>query len=168
MTQPGPPDPLAQALREIENAIARERREIAYVLDEDGRVLVRREGGRDMVSLGDLPRELIRGRYVTHNHPEGNSFSREDIRFLLEFRPAEIRAVTRRFVHIFELPEADVSWEDIADLVEFIRQEILTSVRIEFNVEGADPADLTANFWHRVWAEVSDIREWGYQREERR
>jgi hypothetical protein len=162
-----PLDPLARALRAIEREIAGSPIEIGYVLDADGRVLVRRTGERALVDFSDL-REVIRGRFVIHNHPQGNSFSESDVQLLLTFKAAEIRVATEQHAFVLPLPEGGVEWEDVADLVGWIKRDLTAADVVAYKVGGADPERLSMEFWHRVWTELSEVRGWGYRREMRR
>ncbi len=158
---------LDDLLRIIAREIAGEEREVAYLLDPSGRVILRREGEVDRVQFGDLARSMFEGLIGVHNHPSGTSLSKQDVRFLLTYRLAELRVVTEVDEYVLPLPP-DTDWEDIAPLIESIEQELQIADLVAINTEGADPLERHRTRMHRLWTEIAEIRGWAYRREPHR
>jgi hypothetical protein len=100
---------------------------------------------------------------VTHNHPNGDSFSRRDIQVMLDNRILQMRVVTRDWTYILDLPE-DALWEDVVDLVAIVRDQVEATHRDmllagELTLEGSEQ-----QWWHDIWTNVAEIRSWSYRR----
>ena len=111
---------LAAAILVAESAVVGQVVETVIVLDTTGQVLYQGSGERDRVPA---PVAVLRGSIVVHNHPDGGSLSRQDVRLMLDHEIAQIRAVTDDAVFVLDLPRA-VAWEDITDLLTILTNEI--------------------------------------------
>ena len=155
----------AQALDEAEAQIRGNRLETAYVLDGEGNVLFRRQGGASRVDLSDVPPERLRGNVVTHNHPWQSSFSEQDVRFAIQFGPAEMRVVTTRYRHALRLPP-HVEWDDVQPLIDMVGQGVYERLRSMLLYDEITAEEYAERLWHEIWSEVADIKGWDYRREE--
>ena len=141
--------------------------EVAYIFDYAGNQLHRQEGQADYVDLSEVPSSTVEGNVVVHNHPHPGSFSREDVRFLLTFRPAEMRVVDANYWYVLGRPEGE-EWDEVEPLVDIIEQQLQEEGRAAYYRGDATADELNADFLHKIWAAVADIRGWSYRREERR
>ena len=150
---------LAAAILVAEAAVAGQAAETVIVLDTTGLVLYQGAGERDRVSA---PVGLLRGGIVVHNHPDGGSLSRQDVRLMLEHGIAQMRAVTDNAVFVLDLPDA-VAWEDIADLVTILTNEIRERHR-DLILDGKMTYEESERRrWHEIWTGIAEIRGWAYR-----
>src|SRR5688572_2250384 len=105
-------DALSRSIAMAEAAVAIARVETVVILDDSGHTRYSGAGEHDRVSA---PVSVLKDSIVVHNHPGGGSLSRKDVRLMLEYEIAQIRAETDDAVFVLDLPDA-VAWEDIADL----------------------------------------------------
>ncbi len=120
-----PVTPQADArARRFERAVRQERhREFAVIIDnETGQVIGDRiRGGRQTIPFTQEQLESMRGRLLSHNHPDGwryppddprhpgAGFSYDDARMLADWGLAEIRAVTPAYLYRLRPPEDPTS-----------------------------------------------------------
>lgn len=154
---------LWDAIRRAEAEVADQPVEIVHVLAPDGSTLYRGTGTRDQVSA---PRDALTGTIVIHNHPSGDSFSRTDVRLLLEQKIAHMRVVTRDATHTLDLP-GGMEWEDVEGLVTIIMDEVRDQHRALILAGHLTYEQSEQRRWHDVWTEVAAIRGWAYRREPR-
>lgn len=83
--------------------------ETAMVFDTDGNVVFKKKGARDEVSFTASEIKQMKGRVVTHNHPNGSGFSADDIAMLRRSKAAELRACTRGGTYVIRPPQ---KWPD--------------------------------------------------------
>ncbi|MDX2273627.1 MAG: hypothetical protein NW237_16980 [Cyanobacteriota bacterium] len=82
--QPTPMTSQQQTLTTVEAEIRyKTDQERCYVVDADGSIMLVKDGDASSATFAaeDLP--LVRGKALTHNHPNGGSLSPEDIDCLL-------------------------------------------------------------------------------------
>lgn len=187
------PAPLAEALRadaarvlnrspDLASAVDRAARDIAageletvVILDPAGKVLLRKSGVADSVSLSAAELEKLPGAALVHNHPGAvpQSFSRDDIELAIHHRLAEIHAVDRLYQYSASAP-AGAQWSP-----EYWRDTVLPVVqRVERDVaarlQAARDAGQIADdqyyglLDHMIWTEVSQEINLSYQRIERK
>jgi len=110
--------------RQFERAVRQERHpEYAVIIDnESGMVLGDRiRGGRQVIPFTQQQLESMRGRILSHNHPDGwrypaddprrpgAGFSDHDARMLADWELVEIRAVTPAYLYRLRPPEDRMS-----------------------------------------------------------
>lgn len=78
------------------------------VLDDNGRVLLARDGDTYRVELSREEARMMRGRIVTHNHPGGMPFSPGDIIIAITWGLAELRAVSPQVSYSLRIAEFDL------------------------------------------------------------
>lgn len=84
-------------IRNIERKIALEKNEIAYLIDNSGKILFHKsDNSATGVSFSQRELEKMNGNILLHNHPQGGTFSQNDIIVMLIRNISQIRAVTRR------------------------------------------------------------------------
>ena len=87
--------------------------ERATVYDAHGKVLFHKDGNASHVDFTDAEIERMGGTRLTHNHPDGNSFSDEDLAFAAGADLAEIRIVCgtcEKGAALFRLERAADGW----------------------------------------------------------
>lgn len=157
---------MRRTLRRVERVIARRTRETLVVVGPDGSILLTRTGTHDQVAFHDVPDDVVRGAYLTHNHPAGTSFSIQDVRVLFHYRLAEMRVVTPRGQYVLELP--DDQFDGVDELIDWTYRRMRREGHIAINAGEIDPEAHEAEVLRQLWSEIADIRGWRYRREERR
>ncbi|MGN0548550.1 MAG: phage minor capsid protein [Acutalibacteraceae bacterium] len=66
--------------------------ETAIVYDSEGNVLFKKKGNRDEVQFSKSELSKLKGKVVTHNHPQNSCFSADDITLMYQNQLAEVRA----------------------------------------------------------------------------
>jgi hypothetical protein len=133
------------------------------VLDAAGTTLYMDSGERDRVSA---PVSVLPGSIVVHNHPGGGSLSRQDVRLMLDFQIAQIRAVAGEAVYVLDLPR-DAAWEDVEDLAETLMDEIRERHRDAILDGTMTYEESERRRWHEIWIGMAEIRNWAYRMESR-
>ncbi len=116
-----PVTPQADArARRFERAVRRERhREYAVIIDNESGLVIgdRIRGGRSAIQFTQEQLESMRGRLLTHNHPDGwrypaddprrqgAGFSVRDVRLMADWRLAEMRVVTPGYLYRLRPPK---------------------------------------------------------------
>jgi hypothetical protein len=151
-----------QRIQAVERQIRRHPREHAVVFDANGRVLSHTEGTENTVYI---PSVISRGRVVIHNHPNGESLSRRDVRTLLSVQAEEFRVITDRYRFRLRVPRL-VAWPEVEWLVNRIHYEEMERLaeQVRGSVRTADEAGRL--LFHQVWERVARLLEWEYLREE--
>ena len=78
--------------------------EIASVYDIRGNLIFEKKGSETKVEFTKREVKLMRNRVVSHNHPNGTSFSAADIYLLKKSMASEIRVVTKEGVQYLKQP----------------------------------------------------------------
>lgn len=110
-----PVTPQADArARRFEAAVRQERnREYAVIIDNETGVVIgdRITGGRRMIPFTQAQLDSMGGRVLSHNHPDGwrypaddprrrgSGFSLNDVRMMVDWQLAEVRAVSPGYLH---------------------------------------------------------------------
>jgi hypothetical protein len=176
--------------RRFEQTVRRERhREFALIIDnETGQVIGDRiRGGRRAVEFTPEQLESMRGRILSHNHPDGwrypvddprhkgASFSVNDARMLVDWGVAEIRAVTPGYLHRIRPPSAPdaryhrhLAWATpsiVLHAVVTAFSHAETALEQKVLVGDISPEEATANLNHEAMLRL--MEEWGleYERE---
>ena len=151
------------AVRRAEVAVASQARETVIVLAAEGRSIYHGAGERDRVAV---PRGVLPGSTVIHNHPDGGSLSRTDVQRMLEHKIAQMRVVASDAVYILDLP-TDTEWHDVEELVTIIMDEVRERHRDLVLGGTITYEESERRRWHDIWTGVSEIRGWAYRREAR-
>lgn len=155
----------SQALKSVENEIRNQDFETAAVFDKNGKMLFRKDGGKDYVSFTDEEVTLMKGAIVTHNHPSGGSFSREDGIMLANGKLREIRAVGKEWEHSLKMPPGDNTRGSMVDVTvqdydSRVKAEFWTQIR-EWKIT---PEQASREHWHEVWTRSSKELGFIYER----
>ena len=124
MSYPRPrrlPRAVLKAVEAVERVHIGQPLEYASVIDRRGRLLATRSGDVRRVELAGLEGHLA-NTTVTHNHPTGYGFSRDDLLFAVRHDLCELRAVGRldgkEVLYRLQRPRSgwptitDVQWQD--------------------------------------------------------
>ncbi len=119
----------------FEKAIADKPYEVAGVLDDDGRLILRKKGDASSAVFNRAEIDRIAGKVFTHNHPKATTFSEADVSFFAGNRLKEIRVVTAAARYSLKPPTT--GWTDELALrvrTEWIEidESIISNLRIEF------------------------------------
>lgn len=164
-----PPLGFEQILEEAETRIRANPLERAIVLDSQGKVVLEKGGSRNSVSFSAAEMSQMGGSILTHNHPRGTSFSREDVLFAATSNLAEIRVATRQWRFSLKRPQQGWSqrfWDE--EIAPAYRRH---AVRVEGEFWAAirkgelSPADAELRHAHEVWSRVSEELGLEYRRE---
>lgn len=142
--------------------------ETAFVFNASGNLISSAKGQAHSVGLGAIPENSI----VTHNHPSGRSFSRQDILTTTSDNLSEIRAVGTKRTYSMKRPES--GWGSREKLIPVIsRAEIRTKERLTNYIRRGSlisPAEESKRIhqanelhWHLVWKNVAKEMGWEYR-----
>lgn len=118
------------ALKELmkdEKDISKRVSEKMIVYDKDGRQVMVKVGGMSNVRLSVSEIIKLKDCVITHNHPSGGSFSKDDWQFLRRWPVSEIRAVTENSAFYIRKPK---KWPEEINSKEKLNAEI-DSIREE-------------------------------------
>jgi hypothetical protein len=149
-------------LERVEEEIFFQDYETAIGIDEDGNVVLRKDGGQSSVGFTDKEVEELKGTTFTHNHPKGGSFSRTDIDFMLDAELKEMRAVgvhgKKRWLYRMR-PNAEAY--QYRELILSEANKADSETYVVFNKQISDgeitPTQAVANHFHRVWSLVDKV-----------
>jgi hypothetical protein len=88
-------------IKVIENKIISFNAECAFVFDCNHNYLFTKIGNRRCILFGDSACNIPTNSIITHNHPKDATFSLADIKFFIDYKLLELRAVSKR--HTFSL-----------------------------------------------------------------
>lgn len=92
-------------LRRSENSFKMRNSEILEVYDKNGKFILAKRGNMNSVKLSPLDLPQIIGSVITHNHPSGGAFSKDDWQFLRRWPISELRAVTEKGTFYVRKPD---------------------------------------------------------------
>lgn len=152
----------------FEGLLAERERESGVLLDHDGKVIFSKYGDKNSVSFTDKQLLQMKDKVFLHNHPNGSSFSPNDVHATLVSNLKEVRAFGvneygERWIHI--LRRGNEPWPDLE-----VTMAVYTVVnRQVFLDEILDPTRssdkyLNAYHFHNVWKRVAATLHMNYQR----
>jgi hypothetical protein len=156
---PGRADVVRQRVREAERAHAHASVEHARVVSRSGAVLFDRSDGAAS-SIDFTPADMWtfrdnRGAVLTHNHPGGDSFSKDDIAFARQAGLSEIRASTRDAV--FSMRPGPRGWPYTDDVFMW-HLEVDAAVVLEINTKVAEGLGISEAYrmhFDEVWRRIA-------------
>lgn len=90
---------LPAVLEREEKKIVSQKYETSIAFDDDGTEIFRKDGNSGSVDFTNEEILRMRGKTVTHNHPNDSPFSAKDLRFFAFNRLKEIRAVGKDYTY---------------------------------------------------------------------
>ncbi|WP_287128092.1 hypothetical protein [Candidatus Cyanaurora vandensis] len=140
--------------------------ELAYVLDEQGNVLLEKEGQNDRITFTQAELDLLTGKILTHNHPSGRSLSEQDVDLLLASGLAQIRATGAGYDYSMDLPENPIStYFIIKGRIEAMKSEIGQQLRNQMNSGEITLEEANLLGLHLLWSRLSPVLKVTYRRE---
>ena len=131
----------------------------------DGTVILQKVGLSDRIPFSLSELNQAAGSLFSHNHPDGLSFSRQDVQIAIAHRLVELRAVSPHWRHIMR---PIVSWPSLAGIVAAIRAEThraRSDVHVMMQSGHLSSRDCQWELQHQIWARVSRSLKFEYCRE---
>jgi NAD+--asparagine ADP-ribosyltransferase len=98
--------------KEVENVIKNKeigikdrKTEKAYIFDNEGKVVFEKSGNKTGVKFTTDELSKMKGNVLTHNHPNGTSFSSEDIKVACDWNLKEVRAVGNNNIYAMKMKD---------------------------------------------------------------
>lgn len=104
-----------------EHALSVRKKEIAVIYDSDGKFLFQKRGSASEITFNWSEWKRLKGSIISHNHPSGSSFSRQDILTLFKSKAVEIRVATESGTYYMRAPQ---KWPEEINTSEKIAKEI--------------------------------------------
>lgn len=156
-SKPDVTTPLKQAIVTTEDRIRHAEIEIGVFFSQEGRVISRRQGDVNSISFNKQELLAAQKSYFTHNHPNGNTFSRSDIETASELELSEIRVVTKNLR--FSMSTNSRGWPSKTDLQKAL-DELNTKandvVKNMINTDEVHPKFATVEKNHQLWLLVAN------------
>lgn len=92
-------------MRLSENSFRMRSSEMLEVYDKNGKFIMAKRGGTNSVGLSPLDLPKIVGCVITHNHPSGGAFSKDDWQFFRRWPISELRVVTEKETFYIRKPD---------------------------------------------------------------
>ena len=87
--------PRMKAVHDVEDRIRHQAYETAAVIDQDGNIVLEKDGQQSQVGFTMMERFTMSNKTLTHNHPASSMFSTEDTICFVSNNMREFRATTR-------------------------------------------------------------------------
>ena len=101
-------------IQNFENSVRDSSIEHGWIVDEDGKSLVQKDGLKDQIEFKEEELEKVakasffKKMIMTHNHPEGSSFSFEDIFVCSEWGIKEVRVASEKYDYVVHLNHPNI------------------------------------------------------------
>jgi NAD+--asparagine ADP-ribosyltransferase len=109
------PKEVENLVRNKEVGIKDRKTEKAYIFDKDGKVVFEKSGNKNGVKFTTDELSKMKGNVLTHNHPNGTSFSSEDIKLACDWNLKEVRAIGNNNVYVMKMKDGSNFNTDIWD-----------------------------------------------------
>ena len=151
-----------QTIKKVEDEMSRMSytdNERAVIVARDGGVILDKHGGENEVEFSAQEVDKMRGATLTHNHPNGSSFSETDIDFAGVADLSEVRVVGvgNKYTYSMTRTSTNKPWPSKNDVRESYRDaegphynRIMTS----FFAGGISKEDARAELSHSIWADI--------------
>jgi hypothetical protein len=161
---------LKKNLKSAEDKIRTLEIEKAYVFDAKGAKILSKSGDKSEVSFTTKEALKMKGNILTHNHPVGSSFSKQDIIFAISRELKEIRAVTEKHNHSFSLkgdaPLKEKALLEVCNEYDKANSDVFKDFQAKINNQEIDVEYANKNHYHIVWDKVKNKINWiNYKRE---
>ena len=164
-----------QALRSNEANIMHQDHETGFIHSPDGKQVWANQGGVDYVDVSDArDKGVLRGNVLTHNHPQGNSFSHQDVNGLLAWGLKEMRAVSSKHLHRIQPPEhwpkdgsvSQAMLDNMASQIKHIEEGIRSEFWDRIGNGKMTKEEAAAQHFHELWTRAAKEIGFKYSREE--
>ena len=165
-------DDMNQDTQETLGKFERRRRknkiEFGIIIDREGNVIAQVKGNKHSVSFNVSDLKKASGGIVSHNHPNGSSFSIEDVLILLKYKLAELRAIGKEYRYSIKATRG-LSREEVANLiVDYNEKKTIADIAMDtYNITTLDQM---RRLWiyetNKIWVELAEKYAMIYTREE--
>lgn len=149
----------------LEDTIRRDGLETGAFIAADGRVVIQKTGRPNQVTFGAHELLGTDRTLFTHNHPDGDTFSREDIVAAIQSDLIEVRAVGPTLRHFMWAPGG---WPPEVALDRAIAKAIAVAQAHTgrmINTGQLDQRHAPREVTHQLWREVARMLSLRYERE---
>lgn len=143
---------LQRLLSAHESAIRGNDYETLIALDENGNLLFSKKGSRTSVAYG-ADASKTTNAIVTHNHPDGGSFSWQDMHGMVALNQKEMRATTKDFTYSMKRPEK--GWGTDAMKVKRKFQAANNAARRAYRKQRTGNAKSDAALWEKLTSDYN-------------
>lgn len=157
--------PLKSAVIEAEDGIRSDAKETAIVFDDDGKTILRKTGESNNVQFSDAETSLMKKRVVTHNHPQGTSFSVPDVLMAVDYDIGELRVVGEMFRYSIKAPNGWPAKMAINAALENINPKVSKKVATMIHDGAITPQFALHESLHYTWVEIAATFGLIYERE---
>jgi len=161
---------LAETIKETEAKLITRKTEKAVVFADDGTIVFEKAGGKSSVSFTLDELRLFENNILTHNHPNGSSFSMDDVALATTWNLKGIRACGSQHRYYLNRPASGwlrEMWEKkIKPLAEKINNDVFQRFSELINKGKLTPEEANYRHWHEVWGRVAKEVGLDYGREE--
>lgn len=159
--------PLKKAVIEQEDKIRYDQLETGILFDDDGSILIIKQGKSAEVGFSQQEFSLFYGKTFTHNHPFGTSFSIADIERAIEYNLAELRVVTSLFRYSLK-PKYGKNWCSkmaLRHYFELIAKQADDVISDYIRMDIINPFHANYEKHHYIISQLSSILDLDYRRE---
>lgn len=157
--------PLKVAVVEAEDEIRKNTNETAIIFDGDGTTLLRKTGEPDNVQFTEDETKLMKNRVVTHNHPQGTSFSVPDVLMAIDHDIGELRVVGEMFRYSVKASNGWPSKIALNAALESIKPKVSKKVATMIHDGAITPQFTLHEALHYTWVEIAATFALIYERE---
>lgn len=156
-------------VKTIESGIRNLEYEKCFAFDNQGQVLFQKSGSGSSIGFTQEEADKLKGiKLFTHNHPQGGSFSPEDIKFLYTNKIKGIRAIGQKYDYSAKITK---EWNK-STYVNFLNKMLSANDRIhdkfsqEINANRLTIKQANFEHWNEVWKYLSkEFDNFYYKRE---
>jgi hypothetical protein len=158
-----------RAINDFEDTKRNQSFESIIVVDKNGEILFEGDGDEKSVLIpAGTVEELdgVNGLTISHNHPNGMSFSERDWQTAKELNVDEIRAVSEKYTYVLKKPERQ-PWPTKTP-VEFIRDQSEGPIFNKYNdlvlQQKMSIPEANQEYWHEVTGSIAKYFGASYER----
>lgn len=140
-----------------ESEIRSQSYESAYMVDAEGNVVIEKDGEAHEVGFTAKEVKAMKDATLTHNHPNGWSFTETDVRLAVKAKMAEIRAVTADKVFILRRPEG--GWPKLPKFESLLSEatgEVMDRLWQKIREKEISADDADREHWTEMWAIMAE------------
>ena len=151
--------------------------EYCFAFDAEGNQVFEKEGRGAEIAFSNSEMETLKNASFTHCHPlggdlptsdpryVGNSFSIEDIVFAAKVDLAEMRAVSRGFVHVMKRPPFGwPPWQTVLREAEQASDLVYQMLMVQLSLAEVSAEEASINHQHTLWKNMATTLDWDYER----